>query len=193
MRRRVWVLGVVVLLFAVSACSGGGKKDARPPAIPGPNPDVIPAVITPAYVNAVFKVLNHIDGDATRLLAVQRVITPAVQTDYRAIYNDPMYASELAAASESIQQGVIKNVRTDAGDAVTTVVRLISASPRCIFVETATDLSAVFVEPRPSPASEYYELSPKQHGADPEHLNPTPWAISFNAAYLQPTEVASRC
>lgn len=186
-------LGTAVLMFAVLACSGGGTKAAKPPPIPGPNPDVIPAVITPAYVNAVFKVLNHIDGDVTRLLAAERVVTATVRIDYRAIFNDPIYASELASASESLQQGAISNVRPDAGDAITTVVRLISASPTCILVETRTDLSAVLIQPRPSPASEYYELSPKQRGADPEHLNGTPWAISYNAAYLQPTEAPSLC
>lgn len=188
------VLAAVATLALVPACSSGGHNGARPPATaPGPNPDVIPAVITPAYVDAVFKVLNHIDGNVTRLLAAQHFVSPAVRQDYRAIYNDPMYQSELAAADESLQQGVIENVRPDAGDATTSVVRLISASAKCIFVETRTDLSAVFIQQRPMPASEYYELSPKQHGADPLRLNPTPWAISFNVAYLQPTDAQTRC
>ena len=193
MRIRFWTLGMAALLVVGAACSGGGDKNAKPPASPGPNPDVIPAVITPAYVNAVFKVLNHIDGNATRLLAAERVVTPAVRSDYRAIFNDPMYPTELASAGESIQQGAIENVRSDAGDAVTTVVQLVTASSRCIFAQTRTDLSEGFIQPRPRPASEYYELAPKQRGSDPERLNPTPWAISYNVAYLQPTEANSPC
>lgn len=188
------VLAAVTIVALVPACSSGSRKGSQPPpTAPGPNPDVVPAVITPAYVDAVFKVLNHINGNATRLLAAQHFVSPVVREDYRAIYNDPMYDSELTAADESLQQGVIENVRPDAGDARTNVVRLISASNKCIFVETHTDLSGVFIQPRPMPASEYYELSPKQGGADPLHLNPTPWAISFNVAFLQPTDAPSRC
>ena len=42
------------------------------PASTTPNPDVIPPVITVAYVNAVFAVLNHINGNAARSLVADQ-------------------------------------------------------------------------------------------------------------------------
>lgn len=193
MRRRLCALGIAGLLSTLAACSGGGHKPANPPATPGPNPDIIPAVITPAYVNAVFRVLNHINGNAVRLIATEhRVSTPA-QAELRAIFNDPEYATQLQAAQLSIQQGVIANVNPTGADAVTTVKQLIAVSPNCLFVETTTDLSALLRNPTPVAASEYYELARKQRGDDPTGINSTPWAISFNAAFQTPTAIGPRC
>ena len=74
---------VVAILLTLAACSGkshdsapttpppttAATTQASPPTTAGPNPDVIPPVITAAYVNAVFAVLNHVYGDATRTIA----------------------------------------------------------------------------------------------------------------------------
>lgn len=188
--RRLVALSVVVALTA-SACSGSARAKAAPPD-GGPNPDVVPAVITPAYVNAVFKVLDHIQGNATRALIAAHALTPTVKTDIRAIYNDPLYATELRIGSETLA-GNLANLRKPPGDIKTTVVKLISASPSCIFVETSADYSAVLYKPGPPAASGYWTLRPKQRGIDPDHLNPTPWALSFNAVYLTPTSIPDQC
>src|ERR1700757_4349359 len=105
MRRRHLALGLTAALF-VAACSSGSHQaspSTTPPApstsaagqTTVPNPDVIPPVITVAYVNAVFKALNHINGDAVRSLVASRQVTPTVETYLRAIYNDPLYTEEL--------------------------------------------------------------------------------------------------
>lgn len=194
MRRKILALGMASLLVVVSACSSGGHKYVHPiGTVPGPNPDVVPAVITPAYVDAVFRVLNHINGNAARLIAGERQITSAAKEELRAIFADPVYADQVQAAQVSIAQGVIQNVNPAGGDAQTSVIHLISATSRCIFVETSTDLSSLLRTPTPKPASEYYELSPKQQRNDPSHINPTPWAISFNAAFESTTSIPSRC
>lgn len=193
MRRMLAVLGTLVVLVAAPACSSGGG-DAHPIGkVPGPNPDVIPAVITPAYVDAVFRVLNHINGSAARLISSERQLTAPAKAELRAIFADPLYEEQLNAAQQSIAQGVIENVNPTGGDAQTKVVRLMSASSRCIFVQTSTDLTSLLKTPTPKPASEYYELSPKQSRDDPTKINPTPWAISFNAAFPTATSIPSRC
>jgi hypothetical protein len=149
-------------------------------------------VITPAYVDAVFKVLNHINGNAVRSLVATRQITPTVQTNLRAIYNDPLYVAEVNIARESIA-GILTNVRRPPGDRLTTARKLIAASPACVFVETNTDLSEVLIHPTKPAAAEYYRLSRKQTNADPGRLNPTPWALSFNATYTTPTTIPDQC
>jgi hypothetical protein len=210
MRNKILTLGTLVALLALplAACSGG-SHDAAPttlasppattaastqaaPTSASPNPDVIPPVITVAYVNAVFAVLNHVYGNATRSLRASHAITASAKEDLRAIFNDPLYSTQVQAATLSLK-GAINNVRPDAGDGSTVVTKLLNATPSCVFAETRTDLSAVLVHPTPSAASEYYKLAPKQPSADPHDLNPTPWAFSFNAAYLTPTTLSNQC
>ncbi len=123
MRRKILALGGVVAL-ALGSCSSRAH-DATPtttspttttPPTPSttaaPSPDVLP-VITVAYVNAVFAVLNHIDGNATRALAARRWCLPTVKADIRSIYNDPLYTDELVMATDSLKVP-INNVRPGA-------------------------------------------------------------------------------
>jgi hypothetical protein len=42
------------------------------------------------------------------------------------------------------------------------VKRLVTATPTCIFTETISDTSSLFLRPSVPPASEYFELRPKQ-------------------------------
>jgi hypothetical protein len=202
MRRKLVALGGAVVV-ALAACSGGSHQSTPttlspatgsppPSATAAINPEVIPPVITVAYVNAVLAVLNHIYGNATRSLRSDHAVTPQVKADLRSIFNDPLYTEQVQTASESLR-GPINNVRSNSGDGVTVVKTLISRNSSCIFVETTTTLAAVLVHVTPSPASEYYELAPKQPGDDPDGLNPTPWAFAFNVAYLTPTTVQDRC
>jgi hypothetical protein len=202
MRTRLLILGVAVAV-ALGACSSGTHQSAPPtsvsapsttavPASDAPNPDVIPPVITVAYVNAVFAVLNHINGDAVRALLLSRAVTPIVETYLRAIYNDPLYAQEVNIARQSLV-GNLNNVRQPTGDLLTNVKQLIAASSRCVFVQTQTDFSQVLIRPDPTAASEYFALTPKQPGADPNHQNPTPWALKFNADYKTPTTIPDQC
>lgn len=189
MRRVVALL--VVLLAAMSGCSSSGHRAAPPTTLP--DPDVVPAVITPAYVDAVFVVLNHVASNASRTLAQARAVTTIVKTDLRAVFNDPVYGRQLQLAEEALTQGVIRNVNTAGGDPITVVVRLISATSSCIFAETRTNFSPIEVHSTPTPASEYYELRLKQSGMDPLGLNPTPWAVSGEQVFEVPTTVKSSC
>jgi hypothetical protein len=202
MRRRLLALGGAVML-AVAACSSGSHRSSPPTTVPvtstsavpvagGPNPDVVPPVITVAYVNAVFAALNHINGNAARLLVDDGQFTNNVRSILRAIYNDPLYEVEVRVFEQSLTNQ-LSNVRRPPGDRVTVVMHLLTASPKCIFVSTHSDLSAVQVTPTRAAASEYWELQPKQPGADPTRVNPTPWALSFNQAFITPTRIPTKC
>lgn len=178
--------------MVAASCSGAHHRAAPPTTASGPNPDVIPAVITPAYVDAVFRVLNHIDGDASRALLAAGKVTPGVLTDLRAIYNDPLYAQEVKIEEQSIN-GDTSLVKRPPGDIQTVVVTLMSSSPQCIFVATRSDFRAVLKAPSSPAASEYWGLMRRQSGNDPYHLNPTPWAFFFNADYTTPTTIPNQC
>lgn len=197
MRHRFLALAAVALVV-LAGCSGPGHGSSAPATSAGrrtvvaPNPDVIPAVITPAYVNAVFAVLNHINGNAVRSMLAANSVTPAVRRDLRAIFADPLYAQELKIANQSLHSD-LSNVRKPPGDRVTRVHKIISASRHCIFVETTTDLSKVLLRAPAPAASEYYGLDLKTAADDPHHFNPTPWAIYFNATYRNPTTIPDQC
>jgi hypothetical protein len=192
--RRVLQAAGAVLIVVASGCSSARVHPAVPTAstLPAPNPDVIPPVITAAYVNAVFTVLNHINGNATRSLFRSNSVTPTVSIQLRAIFNSPLFGQEMRNASASLSLPR-SNLRQPLGDIVTTVVRLISATPKCIFVETTSSFTAVLVKPSGPASSEYWALQPKQPGIDPGRTNPTPWALSFNADYLTPTPIPDQC
>ncbi|HWE54489.1 MAG TPA: hypothetical protein VG435_03210 [Acidimicrobiales bacterium] len=193
--RRLNLALVGVMMLVAGGCSSGGHSRAVPttttqPA--GPNPDVVPAVITPAYVNAVFAVLEHVDGNASRTLIESKSVTPQVIADIRAIYNDPLYSQEIRIAQQS-RSTSSADLLHPVGDVRITVRAILSESPTCIFVETNSDYSAVLVKPETPAASEYWMLRLKQPGADPSRLNSTPWALSFNADFLTPTTIPNQC
>jgi hypothetical protein len=189
--RRVIALGVLVAALA-GGCSSSSHHASSPSTTAAVNPDAVPGVITPAYVDSVFVVLNHVYSESARQLRVADGVTTQIKAEVRAVFNDPVYARQLEAAQQALQQRQITNVRPNGGDARTVVVRLITATTACIFAETSTDLSALVVHAGPPAGSEYYELAPKQ-GADPQHFNPTPWAISLDEAFRAPTNIASPC
>ena len=214
MRRKALVFGAAMLLCA--GCSSAGRPSAAStsstastastastmsatsvPAVAttsaaGINPDVIPSVITIPYVDAVFKVLEHLDGDVSRSLLVAGRLTPTATSYLRSIFNDPLYAKEVSIAQQSIA-GNTSNVRRPPGDVVLKVVNLISASPTCIFASTTADYSAVLIKPEAPPASTYYGLKLKQVHDGVSQLNPTPWALFFNAVFVNPVSVPNQC
>lgn len=194
MRRRFLALAAATSILA-AGCSGSTHRAS--PSTTGsspstPNPDVVPAVITPAYVNAVFVVLNRIAGDAARAEIAADAVTPGVIQDLQSIFSPPLYSIELKAYQAGLKQD-ISNRRDPIGNAITRVQKLIGTTSSCIFVETVTDLSSVEKAPTAALVSEYWELQRKSYSQDPLYLNSTPWAASFDQAYLSPTTLKSPC
>jgi hypothetical protein len=190
--RRVIAAGVLVAALA-GGCSSGSHHVTSPSTTAAANPEVVPAVITPAYVDSVFVVLNHAYSTAARELRTAHSLTPQVKANLRAVFNDPVYGTQIQAAEQAVQEGAINNVRSHGGDATTVVTSLIAASPTCVFVQARTDVSALYVRVGSDPASEYYELQPKVLGNDPSGINSTPWAISVDRAFTTPTRLPSSC
>lgn len=201
MRRRFLALWAVMTV-AAAACSSPSHR-ADPPATlspaptttaapAGPNPDVVPTVITPAYVDAVFKVLNHINGDAVRELERSHSLDSAVLADLKAIYGGPLLSIEKQVFQAGLAEDT-SNLRHPIGDRITTVLSLISSNGQCVFVETRSNLSAVEIRPTAEPASEYWALKPKAANQDPHGINPTPWSLDYNQDFTTPITVPNQC
>jgi hypothetical protein len=192
------VIALCVASLGLAACSSA-RPHASAPLSPTSttvakpaDPYAIPAVITPAYVDSVFAALNHVNGDASRLLVADRTVNKGVTSILRSIYNDPLYAEQVKIAGQSLQ-GNLSDVRHPVGDIRTVVAQLISGSGSCIFVRTRSDYAAVVTNPGPPAGSEYFELRPTQVGDNSTSINPTPWSMAFNAVYMTPTPIPNQC
>ena len=174
---------------AVNAPSSATPSSTAPSSVI--NPDVIPPVITMPYVDAVFKVLEHIDGNVSRSLLLAGRLTQTDLTDLRAIYGNPLYAQEVKIAQQSIGEN-LSNVRRPPGDVVVKVLKILSASSDCIFVSTRSDYSSVLINPGQTPASSYFGLDQKTSQAEPS-INPTPWSIFFNEVFMKPAAIPDQC
>jgi hypothetical protein len=146
----------------------------------------VPATITAAYVDSVFAVLNHIYGNATRLMISTTNLPPPAVADIRSIFADPEFNTELKIFSLELDQG-FAGVKIPPGDRVTRVVRIISESTTCVFAQTATSFAAVVQHPPAENGSEYTGIETKLPSNDPQGLNSTNWAIFFNESFPTPT------
>ncbi len=204
MRRAIWGLGGAVTVLA-AACGTGHRQSVLPSTTAAPAAsttattssaqdvvDPVPAVITVPYVNAVLAQLEAVYGNASRLLVRSRSVSPLVLSDLRAIFNDPEYGAQTQIFRQAAAQP-IRGVRAVPGNRVTTVVRGVTMSRSCIFVQTKTDYSQVDVTTVPGRGTEFFTLHPKQAGVDPAHLNHTPWAIAGTASYPTSVQEPDQC
>jgi hypothetical protein len=123
----------------------------------------------------VLQVLDRVQGDVVRRIVDTGAFTAADAVPLRAVFLDP----ELRAQTEGFAGLVdsLGRLRTPPGDNRTTVVRILTARPDCIYAETTVDVAATVVDP-PPPFTSFVALRPSRQGADPQRVNPTPYAIA---------------
>ncbi len=133
MKRTIWAL-VTVLVLTAGGCGGGGHHQAAPTTVVVPEPasstvppgqpdtSVIPPVITVPYVNAVLVKLNAIYSDGLRKALTAKAITPAVMTDFRAIYADPCTDRKLTRSKAQLLTDYPTDLRIPIGMQIITVV-----------------------------------------------------------------------
>lgn len=191
MRRRLFLVGVVVLLVA-TACGGHSPPRNAASHTPVPNTRIVPRHITVAYVDAVFVKLNHIYGDAVRSAVKAGHLSSAAIKDIRSIYNNPFYTREVQAFEASIRH-IPSDIRRPPGDEAIEVDKLIYARHSCIFLEARVNYSKVLRRPPAPVGRDYLMLKPKMAASLKEHINPTPWAISLDIIYKGRHTVQNQC
>ncbi len=177
--------GVLVLALLLTACSGGpeGPATAPSPAVTGQEE---------AGVNHVLAGLDGVMGDLQRALVKERRITTEVTDRLQAIYTGPEILNQIDAFRADVANGFARYKATP-GNRVTTVSRLITYSPVCIFAQVQRDYSPVSEGPPAPPASLYVILVPKHDSDDPRRLNPTPWAMLYDGVQQDGTQPEDVC
>lgn len=180
--RRSPLLLAIVMCFA--ACSGGSPAAAPPPAGEGAE--------EAATVDRILAGLDGVMGDTQRVLMRERRITTEVTDRLQAIYVGPELLNQIDAFRADVAKGLV-GIKDPPGNRVTTVSRLITVSPICIFVEVTRDYGPTTAGPTPPPASLYVVLVAKAETDDPHQLNPTPWAMLYDGVQVDGSQPGDVC
>jgi hypothetical protein len=185
--RRAAALLLTVMLCA-TGCSSRGTVSAtpRPPAPTGEGAEEA------ASIDRILAGLDGVMGDAQRLLMRERRISPEVTDRLQAIYVGPELLNQIDAFRADVANGLV-GIKDPPGNRVTTVSRLITVSPICIFVEVSRDYSPATAGAAPRPSKLYVVLVTKTEGDDPRQLNPTPWAMLYDGVQTDGSQPEDVC
>jgi hypothetical protein len=184
---RKTALGIALLLTLTGACSAKGSV-ARPPATTLASEDAAEA----ATVDKVLAGLDGVVGDVERTLVKDKRITTDVTDRLRAVYTGPELLNQIDAFRADVDNGLV-GYKNPPGNRVTTVSRLITVSPICIFVEVARDYSPATAGLAPKPTTMYVVLVTKNDADDPKHLNPTTWAMLYDGVQADGSQPEDIC
>ncbi|MDQ4133904.1 MAG: hypothetical protein M3179_12040 [Actinomycetota bacterium] len=195
MRWRAALLAVVAAL--VSACSNG--DEAGPTATVGTaapttattDPYAVPEVIDVAYVNKVLAGLDQVSGDIARIVLQTRTIPPEAVDRLKTLYTGESLQLSLDLLQQDMRKG-FSDYKTDPGNPKTTVMKLITAKPDCIFAEVRRDASELATTPR-SPSTVWVSLRPLNPAADPNNYNPTRWFFAYDGFEQGRVQPADPC
>lgn len=205
MARRAPFWAIMVVTVALLAGCGGREPypdgpTASVPTVPPTtaNPYAVPDVVDIAYVNRVLAGLDQLVGDVTRLVIASRAITPEVAERVKAIYiAEPSNPESRAQRKiESLEDGIRRDfpdTKASPGNAVTTVVEIIAATPSCIFAMVNQDYSAASTKPSPPPLTHWVGLVPLDPANDPNHYNPTAWVFAVNGLMPDRSQPGNPC
>lgn len=175
------LLLAVVLL---GGCSGGrGDDTLLPPASSSTTADYsVPTVIDAAYVEKVMEALDHVYGDAIRILARERQITKEFLEHLAAIYTPNQFEFTQRIWVRDVASG-LKGLRRNPGDPATQVQELLRADATCIVVRVNRDFSQTNEQVDQVTPQEYVALVPAPSTSS---LNPTPLILSFDGFVATP-------
>jgi hypothetical protein len=201
------VTAVLVGVLAAVGCSDTGDDAPRGPSATVRNEpttaaatgttvvpvDQVPAVIDVAYVQRVIDALDRIEGAAVRELVRAREPNREFYETIRAIYLDPQFDRVHASYGRSAAQEMVE-LRTDPGDPVTTIERLISATGDCIFATASRDFGPILkVPPTEERKKVYLGFGLEKAELDPARRNPTAWMIGLDGTTSSGEEPRNPC
>lgn len=138
----------------------------------------VPAVIDVPYVQAVMDSLDQVLGDAIRIFAQKKAITPEFTQLLTAVYGPQQFDREQRAYTEDVNHQPFP-IKQEPQPPTTKVIRIIDSSPSCVVLEATRDYAPIFIHPEPGRDTQaVVELHPKRQDRDPSAKNPTAWEIA---------------
>ena len=140
---------------------------------------IIPNPITVAYLDAVLAALNHVDGNAARLVQASGKVTDEAIALVQSIGTP----AEVTVSVQSLAgiPGSAAALRVPMGDFRSSVREILSATPNCVAFLAVDEGTAVRIDPLPA-AVNAYRLRPRDQAQTPTPANPTPYAIDTHYA-----------
>lgn len=187
---------MLALALVAGSCRSGDEDPLVPnatvrtefPTTTTTDPYAVPAVIDAAYVNRVLASLDALTGEAFRLYIRDRRITPEISDRLRAAYGSGEIYDLTVRSFEKE-----KDTRLSAppGNPVSTVTRLITASPNCVYAQVARDYRPVGGTIQDLKL--WVGLRPPAAFQDPLRYNPTPWIYVVDGVRPDNSEPANPC
>lgn len=195
----------LLCISVLAACNDGGTDDpdttvptavsssTSSTAVAAPDITVVPATIDEPYVNAVLAALDEIDGRATRMIVATKTVPEEALGLLRAILGNDEFLIESREWVDALArdpQGT--GFHPNPGNRLTTVERILTRSPTCIWMAVQRDRSKVNIDPGPV-RTEYVALERLEASNDPTRTNATPWAILVDGLAADGSEPANPC
>ncbi len=170
------------------ACTTSSAEKAGPtatvatevPTTATTNPYAVPPVIDAAYINRVLAGLDAAVGDIVRLVVRTKTIPPEAYNRLKALYADPGFMQIKIDGYQRDIREEFKSYKSDPGNKVSTVSKVITSRPTCIFVQVNRDYSAVGLTTLPELNVQWIGLRLSEALSDPARYNPTPWSYIYD-------------
>lgn len=154
---------------------------------------MIPMRVDEAYLNAVLAALDEVEGEATRLIYASKRFTPEAAALLNAIYSDEesdrQSNGRLSALANDPE---LRAIKPNPGNRKTTVTRIITAKPVCVWMAVERDHTLDSVTPA-TPRAEFLALRPLDKANDPKGRNRTAWMIASEGFNPDGSEPGDPC
>lgn len=182
-------LSVALLCASLAACGGGSKGQAAATerttttrqattTTEKVDPTKVPTKITKPYLDAVFKELQKVVGDARREIHAANDLTKSATDKLDAVYSKELSQVILNNYAQNVGPGLTFPPQPD-GDAIVTTNEVISATPTCVFASVHEDFSPVTGK-KDSVFNRWIALQRRDSPGD--QLNSTPWVMTVDGA-----------
>jgi hypothetical protein len=184
----VLIVSLLSLVLGGAGCDRRGRGDGRDPDTLPPPPKTtsttapsfdVPAVIDAAYVGRVMQALDHVYGDGVRHLAVSRSVDEEFLKHLLAIYTDRFFQLAQDAWVKESARG-FPTLAQSPGDPLTRIQSIVRNDRDCVVAQVTHDFSALRTSPPAPTPQRYIALISKPSNRDPDGLNPTPWAMTYD-------------
>jgi hypothetical protein len=143
-----------------SASSTTAAPATAAPATTTTDPLAVPAVIDAAYLDRVLAEIEHVVGDAGRMIQAAGAVTPEAEALLATVYSPEFLAIQVQGWEQVLADPTeVAALRQPIGDRVTTVAELFTATPECVFARVDRDFSA-FTSIATQPGDRYTLLIP---------------------------------